>query len=117
MRNGNSRTADKFVIRLPDGVRSRVEDAAKADHTSMITFIVQAVEEKLARPTRQALLLESPQQVNAATRLIGWRTSDYLMETANQATAQDWSVHYQILPIFEGDANTQLPGGLAEVSA
>ena len=84
MRNGNSRTADKFVIRLPDGVRSRVEDAAKADHTSMNTFFVQAVEEKLARPTRQALL---------------------------------WSVHYQILSIFEGDANTKLPCDPAEVSA
>lgn len=56
---GNSRTADKFVVRMPDGVRSRVEAAADLDHTSMNTFVVQAIEEKLARAKRQELLLDA----------------------------------------------------------
>jgi predicted transcriptional regulator len=56
---GNSRTADKFVVRLPDGVRNRVTDAANADHVSMNSFVVQAIEEKLARAKRQELLLDA----------------------------------------------------------
>lgn len=56
---GNSRTADKFVVRLPDGVRARVDAAAQLDHTSMNTFFVQAIEEKLARAKRQELLLDA----------------------------------------------------------
>lgn len=58
----NSRTADKFTVRMPDGMRTRVETAAEADHTSMNTFMVQAVEEKLARAARQELLLDALQQ-------------------------------------------------------
>lgn len=58
---GNSRDADKFVVRMPDGVRNRVTDAANADHVSMNTFVVQAIEEKLARATRQELLLDALQ--------------------------------------------------------
>ena len=37
----NSRTADKFVVRLPDGLREKVEAAAKARYTSMNTLMVQ----------------------------------------------------------------------------
>ena len=59
---GNSRDADKFVVRLPDGMRADIETAAGAMHTSMNTFFVQAVEEKLARGARQELLLDALQQ-------------------------------------------------------
>lgn len=54
-----SRIADKFVTRLPDGVRERVEVLAKADHRSMNSFIVAAIEEKIARAQRQELLLDA----------------------------------------------------------
>lgn len=60
---GNSRTADKFVVRLPDGVRARAEAAAEADHISMNSFFVQAVKEKLGRGERQDLLLSALQCV------------------------------------------------------
>lgn len=56
---GNSRTADKFVVRLPDGVRARVDAAAQIDHTSMNTFFVQAIEEKLERAERQETILRA----------------------------------------------------------
>lgn len=55
----NSRVADKFVCRFPDGMRETVEGLAADQHTSMNTFIVQAVEEKIARGVRQELLLDS----------------------------------------------------------
>lgn len=119
---GDSRTADKFVVRLPDGVRARAQAAADADHLSMNTFFVQAVKEKLARGVRQELMLDvlekaanGPGQVKSAPRLIGWRTADYLMETADRAVADNWSPHYQMLPIFEGDTITKLPSVPVEV--
>lgn len=56
---GNARTADKFVIRLPDGMRARVEQMARDQYTSMNTEIVRAIEAHLAGQVRQALLLES----------------------------------------------------------
>ena len=115
----NSRTADKFVVRLPDGMRSQVEDQADDQHISMNTFVIQAIKEKLARGVRQELLLDALEraasgdssacQVQAAPRLIGWRTSDYLFETADRAVADNWSAHNTMLPIFEGDPITKLP--------
>lgn len=109
---GNSRTADKFVVRLPDGVRAEAEAAAEGMHASMNTFFVQAVEEKLARGVRQELLLDALQQATArvetAPRLIGWRTEDYLWETADPAVAKNWEGNIGVLPIFEGDAITKL---------
>ena len=49
-----------------------------------------------------------PKAEPALPKLIGWRTSDYLMETADPAMAKNWELHYEMLPIFEGDANTKL---------
>lgn len=121
----NSRTADKFVVRLPDGVRAQIEAEAESNHYSMNTFMVQAAEEKLAHGARQKLLLDALEQAvlrattttSAQPRLIGWRTADYLMETADPKIAENWEIHYQILPIFEGDAITKLPSAPVEASA
>lgn len=41
-------------------------------------------------------------------RLIGWRTSDYLMETSDIDKAKNWENYHEVMPIFEGDVNTQL---------
>lgn len=49
MKNYNSRTADKFVIRMPDGMRDRVSDQSAAAYLSMNSFILQAIDEKLKR--------------------------------------------------------------------
>ncbi|MFK8398135.1 Arc family DNA-binding protein [Pseudomonas sp. BGr12] len=46
---GKSRTADKFVVRLPEGVRDQVAERCQAAHISMNSYVVQALEEKLAR--------------------------------------------------------------------
>jgi len=41
-------------------------------------------------------------------RLIGWRTADYLMETADKKRAENWAQNIGVLPIFDGDTNTKL---------
>lgn len=56
---GNNREADKFVVRMPEGMRSNVDKAAGLLFTSMNTFVIQAVAEKLDRQSRQALLLDA----------------------------------------------------------
>ncbi len=40
----NSRTADKFVVRLPDGMRETISALAREDKSSMNTLIVKALE-------------------------------------------------------------------------
>ena len=59
---------------------------------------------------REALAASAPAAPTqpASKRLIGWRTPDYLEETADAAMAKNWSVHHDLLPIFEGDVHTKL---------
>lgn len=44
----NSRTADKFVIRLPDGLRDRIADQAEGNRRSMNSEIVRRLERSTA---------------------------------------------------------------------
>ena len=47
-----SRTADKFVVRLPDGMRQKISQVAKGYHRSMNSEIVSRLESSLhAEPT------------------------------------------------------------------
>lgn len=55
----SSRDADKFVVRLPDGMRSQITDVSQADERSMNSFFITAVRNELAGRQEQALLLES----------------------------------------------------------
>lgn len=52
-----SRDADKFVVRLPDGMRDRVAIAANADDRSMNSLIVKAIREYLDLQQRQQALI------------------------------------------------------------
>ena len=45
MKPFNSRTADKFVIRLPDGMRERLADVAKGHLRSMNSEIIRRLED------------------------------------------------------------------------
>lgn len=56
---GISIQSDKFVVRMPEGLRQRVEDLAASNHTSMNTEIVQAIESHLAGNIRRELLLNA----------------------------------------------------------
>lgn len=44
MFNGKSRNADKFVVRLPPGLRERIKDLAAANHRSMNSETVIGLE-------------------------------------------------------------------------
>lgn len=54
-----SRSADKFVVRLPDGLRADVQEAADERDTSMNTVVVQAIRRDLDAQNRQGLLLDA----------------------------------------------------------
>ncbi|HFR4116239.1 TPA: hypothetical protein ACHVKA_004305 [Yersinia enterocolitica] len=41
-------------------------------------------------------------------RLIGWRMEDYTNETTNKEVARNWASAVGVLPIFEGDMNTNI---------
>lgn len=55
----DSRTADKFVVRLPAGLRADIEAAANAADRSMNSVFVQAVRQYLDGQNRQTLLLDA----------------------------------------------------------
>ncbi|GFM86128.1 hypothetical protein PSCICO_15270 [Pseudomonas cichorii] len=64
----NSREADKFVIRYPDGMREEVHNASVDQYISMNTFVIQAIAEKLDRQKRQDLLLDALAQAVASAQ-------------------------------------------------
>ena len=59
MNRYGSRQADKFVVRLPDGMRKQVDEASRVDDRSMNSFIVLAIKEKLERAVRQEAALDA----------------------------------------------------------
>lgn len=61
----DSRTADKFVVRLPDGLRADIEAAANATDRSMNSVFVQAVRQYLDGQNRQTLLLDALESAGA----------------------------------------------------
>jgi predicted transcriptional regulator len=64
--NGSSRDADKFVVRLPDGMRDQVAAAADADDRSMNSLIITAIRNELdGRERANALLNALAQAVDA----------------------------------------------------
>jgi plasmid stability protein len=46
----SSRTADKFVVRLPDGMREKIAGRARTHHRSMNSEIISVLERDLANP-------------------------------------------------------------------
>ena len=59
MKRYDSRTADKFVVRLPDDMRSDVEALAAFEDRSMNSVIVQAIRNHLDSNRRQELMLDA----------------------------------------------------------
>lgn len=61
----SSRTADKFVVRLPDGMRERIADVARNHHRSMNSEIIARLEQTLLQEgvvgDDQGLRLDSPE--------------------------------------------------------
>jgi len=59
MKRYDSRTADKFVVRLPDDMRADVEALAVFEDRSMNSVIVQAIRNHLDSNRRQELMLDA----------------------------------------------------------
>ncbi|MFV3286168.1 Arc family DNA-binding protein [Pseudomonas sp. NY15356] len=55
----DSRTADKFVVRLPDGMRDQVAAAASADDRSMNSLIITAIRNELEGRARANALIDA----------------------------------------------------------
>lgn len=55
----DSRTADKFVVRLPEGMRDQVAAAADADDRSMNSLIITAIRNELDGRARANALLDA----------------------------------------------------------
>jgi plasmid stability protein len=61
----SSRTADKFVVRLPDGMRDRIAEVARNHHRSMNSEIIARLEQSMQQEASLgddlALRLDSPE--------------------------------------------------------
>ncbi|HEJ4407748.1 TPA: Arc family DNA-binding protein [Pseudomonas aeruginosa] len=73
-----SRKADKFVVRMPDGMRERFNDFASTKHVSMNTAIVQGLDSFLDGHAELQVLLDG-------VRLLKQQLADQLraLEQAN----------------------------------
>ena len=88
----DSRTADKFVARLPDGLRAEIEAIANSSDRSMNAVFVQAVRQYTDGQKRQQLLLDA--LANAATSSM--HIDDRVQMAAN-ARRYEWLRDRQII--------------------
>lgn len=58
MFRGESRNADKFVVRLPDGMRERIAEIARLQHRSMNSEIVRRLEESMVGDDPQSAAID-----------------------------------------------------------
>lgn len=59
----SSRTADKFVVRLPDGMRERITEVAKENHRSMNSEIIARLQNSLEQPNDGSVEVTAPDTV------------------------------------------------------
>lgn len=55
---GGSRSLDKFVVRLPEGMRAQISVRAKKTHYSMNSVVIRAIENELANHEEHRLMME-----------------------------------------------------------
>ena len=68
-----SRRQDQFIIRLPDGMRERIRQAADQNNRSMNAEIVATLEEKYPEPSHWASLAKA---LEARDRTLAKMSSD-----------------------------------------
>ncbi|MBF8791632.1 Arc family DNA-binding protein [Pseudomonas monteilii] len=82
----NSRTADKFVVRLPDGMREQVAEVARKNHRSMNSEIIDRLEQSLLsaqfEPARNAQLDSVNQEELRSELTRAYRIIDRLLQNA-----------------------------------
>lgn len=60
----NSRDADKFVVRLPDGMRGKINEVAGKNHRSMNSEIIKRLERTLNEDSTGILNVEHVEQLS-----------------------------------------------------
>lgn len=89
-----SRTADKFVVRLPEGMRDRIAEVAKQHHRSMNSEIIARLEHSLLDlptlpdfPSRQTLNEQRVDELNQPERELLLRFRDMSRRQQNALLA------------------------------
>lgn len=88
--NYDSRTADKFVVRLPDGLRADIEAAATASDRSMNSVFIQAVRQYLDGQNRQQILLDALANTVVTPVSAGSLHIDERVKMATNARRYEW---------------------------
>lgn len=65
--NPTSRESDKFMLRLPDGMRAQIADAAKSNKRSMNAEVVARIQESFEQ--REPVVLRIDLTTDAETRM------------------------------------------------
>ena len=60
----SSRDADKFVVRLPDGMRERISEVSRSNHRSMNSEIIKRLERTLQEDAMGILNVEHVEQLS-----------------------------------------------------
>ncbi|WP_085710884.1 MULTISPECIES: Arc family DNA-binding protein [unclassified Pseudomonas] len=106
----DSRTADKFVARLPDGLRAEIEAIANDSDRSMNAVFVQAVRQYTDGQKRQQLLLDSlANSVALASAVTDTMLIDDRVRMAANARRYEWLRDRQI--IQDHDTNILVMAG------
>ncbi|MCV4290860.1 Arc family DNA-binding protein [Pseudomonas capsici] len=99
----NSRTADKFVVRLPDGLRDEVDAIAVEQSTSMNSIFIRSVRQFMAGQRRQDLLLDALEQRLAMVDAGRVNQIAQKGENVNQAQNQQQNIP-KVIPANWSDA-------------
>lgn len=82
----NSRTADKFVVRLPDGMREQVAEVARKNHRSMNSEIIDRLEQSLGsaqpKPAQNLSLDRANDEALRSELTRAYRIIDRLLQNA-----------------------------------
>ncbi|MNB58513.1 Arc-like DNA binding domain protein [compost metagenome] len=85
----SSRTADKFVVRLPDGMRERIAEVAREHHRSMNSEIIARLEKSMASPDME----EGTMEVEAPEGTL-WNPSTGMLVKTPVGMGAIQGVHY-----------------------
>ncbi|MFC0132057.1 Arc family DNA-binding protein [Massilia eurypsychrophila] len=93
--------ADKYIVRLPEGMRDRIAAAAKESNRSMNAEIVQ----------RLAITLSSSEELNAELESAGYAVLPRLMtmEIADRAATEGASIQEMTARIFAAGMHKDAP--------
>ncbi|WP_183001687.1 Arc family DNA-binding protein [Pseudomonas sp. UMC65] len=110
----DSRTADKFVVRLPEGLRAQVEQSAGTSDTSMNTVFIQALRQYLDNQGRQQVLLDA---LAAAYVRAGEKEHELRLQLAEQKTLLQLGLEMINRGIVSFDDQVEYRQKLAALSA